>query len=101
MPRDLPRLHAAVPAPARELTPTMSNQAGAAPVFLDLRGVPCPLAWARAKVWLETLGRGTTADVLVDDPRSVRDLPRAAEANGHHVVAVTEEPALWRVTLEV
>jgi sulfite reductase (NADPH) hemoprotein beta-component/sulfite reductase (ferredoxin) len=99
MRRDVPWLHEAVP--AGELTHAASGEAAAAPVVLDLRGVRCPLAWARAKVWLETLARGTAADVLVDDPRSVRDLPRAAEANGHHVVAVTEEPALWRVTLEV
>ena len=79
----------------------MTVPADAAPAVLDLRGVRCPLAWARAKVWLETLQRGTAAELLVDDPRSVRDLPRAAEASGHHVTAVTEEAALWRIALEV
>lgn len=68
---------------------------------LDLQGVPCPLAWAKAKVRLETLARQAVIDLLVDDPRSVRDLPRAAEASGHHVVAVVPEGAVWRITLEV
>jgi TusA-related sulfurtransferase len=73
----------------------------AAPIVLDLRGVACPLAWARAKVRLETLARGTAVDVVIDDPRSLRDLPRAAEANGHHVVAVDEAGPPWRIRLEV
>ena len=31
---------------------------------LDLCGVRCPLAWAKAKVRLETLARGTEIDLL-------------------------------------
>jgi tRNA 2-thiouridine synthesizing protein A len=69
--------------------------------LLDLRGVRCPLAWAKAKVRLETLTRGTQVAILVDDPRSLRDLPRAAEADGHHVLAVHDDPPPWRIVLEV
>ena len=79
----------------------MTSEPDAARAVLDLRGVRCPLAWARAKVWLETRARGATVDLLVDDPRSVRDLPRAAEASGHHAVGVVAEGARWRITLEV
>ncbi|MGH7893999.1 MAG: sulfurtransferase TusA family protein [Candidatus Binatia bacterium] len=79
----------------------MTDAPDAARAVLDLCGVRCPLAWAKAKVWLEPLARGTAVDLLVDDPRSVRDLPRAAEASGHHVVAVTGDPPRWRITLEV
>jgi TusA-related sulfurtransferase len=68
---------------------------------LDLRGVRCPLAWAKAKVHIERLPAGTELDLLIDDPRSLRDLPRAAEASGHHVVAVEAERPPWRITLEV
>jgi len=73
------------------------------PVVVDLLGVPCPLAWAKAKVRLEALARGTTVTLLIDDPRSFRDLPRAAEASGHHVVDVDGDPASppWRIVLEV
>ena len=70
-------------------------------VVIDLRGVACPLAWAKAKVRLETIGRGMEVDVVIDDPRSLRDLPRAAEASGHHVVHVDEGDAPWTITLEV
>lgn len=68
---------------------------------LDLCGVACPLAWAKAKVHLETLSRGTEVDIVVDDPRSLRDLPRAAEASGHHVIGIEAESAPWHIILEV
>jgi TusA-related sulfurtransferase len=68
---------------------------------LDLCGVACPLAWAKAKVHLETLPRGTEVDIVIDDPRSLRDLPRAAEASGHHVVGIEGESAPWHIILEV
>lgn len=58
----------------------------AAPIRLDLRGVPCPLTWARAKVLLEGLATGTKVEVVTDDERSARDLPAAAEAEGYAVV---------------
>lgn len=68
--------------------------------MLDLRGVRCPLTWARAKVRLAALARGTTLVLLVDDPRSVRDVPRAAEADGYVVDAVDEAGPPWRITIE-
>jgi len=68
---------------------------------LDLRGVPCPLSWARAKVHLEMLARGDELDLVLDDPTGARDLPRAAESAGHHVVAVVSEAGAWRITIEV
>jgi TusA-related sulfurtransferase len=68
---------------------------------LDLRGVRCPLTWARARVHLETLVRGSEIELLVDDPQSVRDVPRAAEACGHHVIGVEPDGAAWRIVVEV
>jgi TusA-related sulfurtransferase len=70
-------------------------------VELDLRGVPCPVNWARAKVRLEALARGERVVIVVDDPRSVRDLPLAAEASGHAVTAVAPIADGWRIELEV
>jgi tRNA 2-thiouridine synthesizing protein A len=68
---------------------------------IDLRGIACPLSWAKARVMLETLTRGAEVDLLVDDPRGARDIPRAAEATGHHVSGVTTEGPCWRITIEV
>ncbi len=68
--------------------------------ILDLCSVRCPLSWARARVHLETLARGTEIDLLLDDPQGARDLPRAAESVGHHVVAIRERAGVWTITIE-
>jgi TusA-related sulfurtransferase len=68
---------------------------------LDLRGVPCPLSWAKAKVRLESLAKGSALTVWLDDPKGVRDLPRAAEAEGYAVDEPVPEPPGWRLTIHV
>ena len=68
---------------------------------LDLRGVPCPLSWAKAKVRIATLATGEELEIVLDDPQGARDIPRAADAEGHHVVEVRESEGLWHLTLEV
>jgi len=67
---------------------------------LDLVGVPCPLSWAKTKVVLADLARGDLIELTLDDPRGARDLPRAAEAEGHHVVATETLAGRWIITLE-
>jgi len=50
---------------------------------MNLCGVKCPLNWAKAKVRLEDLERGDILELLIDDPKGRRDIPRAAEAEGY------------------
>ena len=50
---------------------------------------------------LETLARGDELELVLDDPQAIRDIPRAAEATGHHVSDVSTEGPPWRVTIEV
>jgi tRNA 2-thiouridine synthesizing protein A len=56
------------------------------PIKLDLRGIKCPLNWAHAKVRLEQMERGQVLELVLDDPRGYRDIPRAAEAEGYSMV---------------
>ena len=73
----------------------------ASSVEIDLRGIPCPVNWARAKVRLENAARGTRFAFLVDDPRSARHMPAAAEACGYAVVAAEQlEAGCWRIAIE-
>jgi TusA-related sulfurtransferase len=69
-------------------------------VHLDLRGLKCPLNWAHAKVRLETMRRGQTIELTIDDPRGARDIPRAAEAEGYAVGEVRSIDGLWRLRIE-
>jgi len=70
------------------------------PIKLDLRGVKCPLNWAYAKVRLEQMARGQTLELVLDDPRSVRDIPRAAEAEGYAVSDISCNAGSWHVLIE-
>lgn len=67
---------------------------------LDLRGIRCPLNWAKAKVRLEVLPRGAALELIVDDPKGARDIPRAAEAAGYLVVEVERREADWRILIQ-
>lgn len=69
-------------------------------VTLDLRGVPCPVTWARAKTVLEGLAPGAKIRVLTDDARSARDLPVAAEAEGYAVLEIEHEGATAAILIE-
>ena len=59
---------------------------------LNLRGVACPLNWARAKAVLALMTSGELLELLVDDPRAPLDIPRAAEAEGHAVLSIKVRP---------
>ncbi len=69
-------------------------------VYLDLRGVKCPLNWARAKVRLEQMERHQVLELTLDDPRGVRDIPRAAEAEGYAVIECAKIEGAWRMRIE-
>lgn len=71
-----------------------------AEIVVDARGLKCPVNWAKAKARLEEVARGTLVEVLVDDPRSERDLPVAAEAEGHAVLEVEWDGAHLRILIE-
>jgi len=67
---------------------------------VNLYGVKCPLNWAKAKVRLENLERGDMLEVLINDPKGRRDIPRAAEAEGYAIVAIDEIDGGWRIAIE-
>jgi len=67
---------------------------------LDLRGIKCPLSWAKAKVRLEQLAHGAEIELILDDPKGARDIPRAAEAVGYAVIDVERRQADWRIVIQ-
>jgi TusA-related sulfurtransferase len=69
-------------------------------IELDLRGVKCPLNWAHAKVELEHMTSGQVLELRLDDPRGVRDIPRAAEAEGYSVIDIDRTGDEWRIRIE-
>jgi TusA-related sulfurtransferase len=68
---------------------------------LDLRGVKCPLNWAKARVVLDEMRPGERLALLLDDPRAVRDIPVAAEACGFAAEEAEALDGYWRLVVEV
>jgi tRNA 2-thiouridine synthesizing protein A len=52
---------------------------------LDLRGVPCPLNWVRARLALEQMAPGEVLEVQLDPGEPLESVPRSAEEDGHQV----------------
>ncbi len=67
---------------------------------LDLRGLLCPLTWARTKYALTKLAAGTELRVLLDHRPAVPDINRNAEEIGDEVVSSRElEAGVWEMVL--
>lgn len=67
---------------------------------LDLRGLLCPVTWARTRYALMKLARGAELRVLVDHRPAVPDIKRNAEELGHEVVSSRELPeGAWEMVL--
>ena len=67
---------------------------------LDIRGLLCPLTWARTKYALGRLPPGEELVVLLDHRPAVPDIKRNCEELGHEVVSATEpEPGQWAMVL--
>jgi TusA-related sulfurtransferase len=69
-------------------------------IRLDLRGVKCPLNWARAKVKLEQMVRGEVLELTLDDPRGARDIPSAAEAEGYIILESSARDGIFHLRIE-
>ncbi|MBI3247148.1 MAG: sulfurtransferase TusA family protein [Deltaproteobacteria bacterium] len=67
---------------------------------INLYDVKCPLNWAKAKVCLEVLERGDVLEVLLNDPKGRKDMPRAAEAEGYAIIHIEEIDGGWRIAIE-
>jgi tRNA 2-thiouridine synthesizing protein A len=54
-------------------------------IALDLRGVPCPLNWVRARLQLEGLSPGETLRLQLDPGEPLESVPVSAREDGHDV----------------
>jgi len=83
------------------MEPGRSTQPSPAVEVLDLRGVACPLNWARARVRLDQMEPGAALELVLDDPKGARDIPRAAEALGYVVATSEQRGANWHLRIVI
>ncbi len=67
---------------------------------LDIRGLLCPLTWARVKRELMTMKAGETLEVTLDHRPAVPDIRRNAAQLGHDVVSTTDRGGSWVLVVE-
>ncbi len=68
---------------------------------LDLRGLLCPLTWAKTRYALESLRSGEVLRVLLDHRPAVPDIKRNAEELGHEILAAHELAAMGKGVWEL
>lgn len=67
---------------------------------LDLRGLLCPLTWARTRYALGKAAHGAELLVVLDHRPAVPDIKRNSEELGHEVVSSRESaPGIWEMLL--
>ncbi len=71
----------------------------AADVFMDLRGVACPINFVKVKLRLATMARGESLEAWLDDGEPVRNVPRSAAEEGHAVLRTSRVGQHWSVVI--
>jgi TusA-related sulfurtransferase len=68
--------------------------------MLDLRGLICPVTWARTKYALQKLAPGAELRVVLDHRPAVPDIKRNVEEMGQEVLGTRELPdGVWEMVL--
>jgi len=61
-----------------------------APEYLDLRGVPCPLSFVKAKLRLERISVGQVLELWLDSGEPVEQVPNSLKVDGHKILSLLE-----------
>jgi tRNA 2-thiouridine synthesizing protein A len=69
-------------------------------VFLDARGLLCPMPLIKTRQALMVVGRGATICVLATDPDSVADFTNFCDATGHRLLASEHEDDVYLFIIE-
>ena len=69
-------------------------------VFLDARGLVCPMPLIKTRQALMVVGRGATICVLATDPDSVADFTNFCDATGHKLVSSEQKDDLFVYVIE-
>ena len=67
---------------------------------IDLRGVPCPLSFVRAKLHLEKLEIGQFLEVLLDSGETIEQVPNSLVSDGHKVKGIEERDHFFALTIQ-
>lgn len=66
----------------------------------DLRGVPCPLNFVKAKLILETINKGEILEIYLDDGEPIENVPASLKNEGHKILSQNKFENYWQVIIE-
>jgi tRNA 2-thiouridine synthesizing protein A len=69
-------------------------------VFLDARGLLCPMPLVKTRQALMVVGPGATICVLATDPASVDDFTNFCDATGHKLVSSERKEDIYVYVIE-
>lgn len=69
-------------------------------VFLDARGLVCPMPLIKTRQALMVVGRGATICVLATDPDTVADFTNFCDATGHRLVSSEHKDDVYLYVIE-
>jgi tRNA 2-thiouridine synthesizing protein A len=69
-------------------------------VFLDCRGMVCPMPLVKARQALMVVDAGATICVLATDPASIADFENFCEATGHKLLRSEHEQQIYLYVIE-
>lgn len=68
---------------------------------VDIRGLLCPLTWARVKKELLAMHAGQRLHVTLDHRPAIPDIKRNAAELGHEVDRIEEHAGYWELEIEL
>ncbi len=68
--------------------------------YLDLRGVPCPLSFVKAKLRLEKIQSGQKLELWLDGGEPVEQVPNSLKVDGHKILSLTDKDDFFTLVVE-
>ncbi len=69
-------------------------------VFMDLRGVECPVNFVKAKILMDSLAPGSHLTLMLDDGEPIDNVPQSFLLEGHSIIEQEIDGNAWKVTIE-
>lgn len=67
---------------------------------IDLRGVPCPLSFVRAKLRLEKMDSEQVLEVWLDGGEPIEQVPDSLMVEGHKILNIEERDRFFAMTVQ-
>jgi tRNA 2-thiouridine synthesizing protein A len=67
---------------------------------VDLRGVPCPLSFVRAKLQIEKISSGELLEIWLDGGEPIEQVPNSLEIDGHKVFGAEPRDGFFALVVQ-